>query len=197
MPLTTIYLAGPIDGHTSTEAGGWRAEAAQCLAALESNLRVLNPLDKTPRLAGLDRPITGSEGYDPLWIFFQDVERGVAVSDVLLVGYAGGFVGSLGTSFEMGVAYALGVPTVLWVAAGTVPEHPFLSAVSGIYEAERGDTLRDACRAALRAAQAQPSTFEAATGKACRSLRLELAEIQRRGGLPSLWAEGGRVKNGT
>lgn len=176
----TVYLAGPMDGLTLAEAGDWRALAARVLTqnSPQPPRRVINPITTTC-METQQQPqqrLTGNAGSNPLWTFIQDVEKGVAQSDVMLVGYPTGFRHSLGTAFELGVAYMLGIPIVIWCSENP-PEHPFLEAARAIHM-----DLHEACHDVIVVAQQGPQTFEEAMGAAFHQMRKVMSDRQAKYG---------------
>ena len=133
--MPTVYLAGPILGLSYDDATAWRDEATNVLTALGYDVRV-------PMRAVRDR----LEAYDEMptelnnAYAFQRDTYDVKNSDVVLVNLVSPEA-SVGTTFEMGAAWALGkmVVTVLPKEAKTWGKykvngqlHPFIEGGSNI-----------------------------------------------------------------
>ncbi len=118
--MTTVYLAGNIEGLSYGQATNWRKSAEEYLA--DHGIKTLNPmrgkesLDNGKVIGTEYKTITASE------IFQRDVED-VLRSDVILAIIT---KPGLGTGFELGLAYAHGIPVVAVAWGDGVKNHPFL-----------------------------------------------------------------------
>jgi nucleoside 2-deoxyribosyltransferase len=116
-----VYLAGPIGGLTFDQADGWRQIAATYLA--EAGITTLSPLrGKNPTEFG-GQPLRGDNAYyrritqelsQPAAIVGRDYFD-ASTCDLMLVNLTVGRQGlvSIGTVFEIGVAYSHSIPIVL------------------------------------------------------------------------------------
>ena len=129
--MITVYLAGPISRVTFNQATKWRIEAAALLNTL--GIETFDPmLNKHEPEGGLNAIITQDDALSSMTkeqVFNRDMDN-IDMSDVLLVNLID-FHGSIGTPFEIGRAWAEGVPTVVF-GAGRWESHPFSTAFSYI-----------------------------------------------------------------
>ncbi len=118
-----VYLAGPISRVTFRQATEWRDEATRLLN--EMDIQTLDPMyGKQPPAGGQDTPIDQGDslGLSPEETFERDMSD-ITNSDVLLVNLED-FVGSIGSPFEIGRAWAEGKPVVVF-GADQFKTHPF------------------------------------------------------------------------
>jgi nucleoside 2-deoxyribosyltransferase len=166
--MRTVYLAGPIAGLSHEEASQWRNKAAEML--IDRGCKVIDPLlkYKAGNFSGMP---------DYAWTFYEDVEKGVMEADVVLAGFPGGEVASLGTGFELGVAYAMGIPVEAWTDGKEI-EHPFLKVVAAWHK-----FLDSACNAAAGQIGWHPSwCFETHMGEVFHRMRQVLLDRRRKYG---------------
>jgi nucleoside 2-deoxyribosyltransferase len=97
-----IYLCGPINGCTDSEAMDWREAVKQSRLYMEQ-ARFVDPMKRDYR---------GREHADYREIVDLD-KRDVRGVDVVLVNYV---KPSVGTAMEVFYAWTLGIPVVLWCA---------------------------------------------------------------------------------
>lgn len=178
-----VYLAGPISGLTYEEATGWRRIAREYFE--RNNIEVIDPTDKIEdaleegEVFEWQKPWVG-EGSNGT-IFNVDIEQGLLQADAIVVGYPTGFRSSGGTAFELGVAYAFGIPVVIWDATHSTI-HPFLE-----FSAVRRSDLVEAC---VCAHFSGPQTFEEAVGHQLHVLRQLMLDRQRKYGPNNILAGG-------
>jgi nucleoside 2-deoxyribosyltransferase len=119
--MKTVYLAGGISHNTFDEATQWRTLAADYLAL--HGIKTLDPMrgkhaDKwQDGEANFDHP-----GFSTAAIFFRDTAD-IQNSDAILVNLE--TAKSVGTPWEMGYAYALGIPLFI-VCPVALHSHPFI-----------------------------------------------------------------------
>ena len=125
-----IYLAGPFFGLAYNDVRDWRDTATLLLRERGINTvdpsMDLNRWDGRATLSDVDGGIA-LEGARK--ILEADIHQGVLASCGLLVGFPTGMLQTLGTAFELGVAYHVGLPVVLYVPEGVDTEllqHPFI-----------------------------------------------------------------------
>lgn len=179
----TVYLAGPISGLSWTNATTWRRDAADLINKLE-----MGCIDPTHNITQPDddtvfdwKEAWKGEGNDRR-VFYEDIELGVLQADVVLVGYPTGFQSSGGTAFELGVAYAYGIPIVIWNP--TCAEiHPFLDVPSYAWS-------RDLTQAVKFVGEAAVQTFESAVSAQLRVMRSIMIDRQRKYGPTNILAGG-------
>lgn len=149
----SIYLAGPITGHTHDSANEWRLIYGQDLR--HQGWNVLSPLDNTPN------PKNTDEVLDP-WFedqFHDDLSateavqmdlRMIAEAQVVFVNLHGAERVSIGTMCELGYAAALG-KLVVTLGDPSFHDHPFVHELSTYYterEQDLGHLLAE-CRRIL------------------------------------------------
>ena len=137
-----VYLAGPVMGLSWTDATNWRYIAAMQFA--KHGVDTLSPLRDMPvpedpteyTLGGTmaNTPL-GTRSYVGLRSFV-DVRR----SDVILAECNTLRPVSLGTLLEIGAAYALNKPTVLWASQGH--SHPVLHTAAPLWAKSLEDAVK-------------------------------------------------------
>lgn len=131
-----VYLAGPISRVTFRQATEWRDEATRLLK--EMSINTLDPMyGKQPPAGGQDTPINQGDslGLSPEETFNRDMHD-IDQCDMLLVNL-GDYVGSIGTPFEIGRAWAEGKPVVVF-GADQFLTHPFSAAFTHIADDLKG-----------------------------------------------------------
>ena len=121
-----VYLAGPVCGMSWIDATSWRTYAA--MQFRKYGVDTLSPLRNMPVPANPNEYILGdTKAETPLSTApyvglrsYIDVRR----SDAIFVDHNTERPVSQGTMLEIGAAYALNKPVVLWTAK--CPEHPVL-----------------------------------------------------------------------
>lgn len=140
MSKTTIYFAGPITGLTYEEATGWRK---QVRSALPSDWRILDPmrgkshLKDDPRVKGRPLAANFDSGMDAVSRDLSDIRA----ADVVLAHFAATDAApgvSLGTSCEIGYAYAIGTPVVAVVRRNTPYDHIFIDHMCTVVRSTEG-----------------------------------------------------------
>lgn len=141
----TIYLAGPIVGLSYPDAANWRIEVTPELVA--AGYRVLDPLraERVLALDFADRPISDTNWAgvveDPFKRDVWDIRRcDVVLADLTLERKV-----SRGTSFELGMAYALGKGIVLVTTTAVDKLHPFLKGPATVVCATLEDAIEWLC----------------------------------------------------
>lgn len=129
--LKTVYLAGPISGLTYAEAAGtWRDYVADALDASGGGVTCLSPLRGKEYLSGsgkLEKQyLTGNQLSTAQGIVRRDFND-VKTCDAVFANLMGATRASLGTCWELGVAYALQKPVVLCIDKDSVHDHIFLT----------------------------------------------------------------------
>ena len=134
--MDSVYLAGPITGHTYKEASRWRNYATFKL--LQTGFAVRDPMRSESALkAALHHeeaitdvnalPVVG----DPFERDVYDIKRADIVLANLLPAEAVG-VQSVGTLMELGMAYAWGKFIVVVTGRPAVDQHPFIRGVASV-----------------------------------------------------------------
>lgn len=130
---TGVYLGGPITGLTYRQAQQWRT-----LPELRNRLA----LDGWEAVSPLDQHAAPEDVDVPLDAFFEE-QVGESVASVIagdlrmirecgacLFYFTGAERASIGSSAELGYAYALGKPIVSVVGVGDIHWHPFVTELS-------------------------------------------------------------------
>lgn len=140
MTKPRIYLAGPMAGLTYEEANAWRIDAT---AALSHDFELVSPCRNKESLEGHGK--LTMHGYDDHFmcndqtVFYRDTND-VRRCDGLLVNFKDAPFISIGTPFELGMAWALHKPIIAVMPEGNCYHHIF-TAQSATY---RADTLDEA-----------------------------------------------------
>jgi nucleoside 2-deoxyribosyltransferase len=121
-----IYCAGPMAGLTFEEANAWREEAR---LNLTDAFELVSPCRNKESLSG-HGPLT-KLGYDDHFmcaeqtVFYRDTHD-VCTCDGVLVNFSGVSTVSIGTNFELGMAWALKLPIVSIMPENSVYDHIFI-----------------------------------------------------------------------
>lgn len=130
-----IYLAGPITGLTYQEATGWRKQVAE---ALPDDWKILDPMRGKSHLRGVGALAANFDsGMDAVSRDLSDIRS----ADVVLAHFAASPTAptvSLGTSCEIGYAYALGKPVVAVVRRNTPYDHIFIDHMCTVVRSTEG-----------------------------------------------------------
>ena len=130
-----IYLAGPITGLTYQEATGWRKQVKD---ALPKDWKVLDPMRGKSHLRGVGALAANFDsGMDAVSRDLQDIRE----ADVVLAHFAASSMVqtvSLGTSCEIGYAYALAKPVVAVVRRNTPYDHIFIDHMCTVVRSTEG-----------------------------------------------------------
>jgi nucleoside 2-deoxyribosyltransferase len=124
-----VYLGGPITGLPFKEATAWRRDQV-FLDALECvGWYPLDPL--TPEYDHLDdgKPLDAFFEGDPEQAVREDLAK-INESRAVLFNFYKAEWASIGSSAELGYAYALGKPIISVVNEGEVHHHPFITTLS-------------------------------------------------------------------
>lgn len=138
-----LYMAGPMAGLSYEEASAWREEAR---AVLDHDFELISPCRNKESLRG--RGKLGMHGYSDHFmcndqtIFYRDTND-VISCDGLLVNFKDAPFISIGTPFELGVAWTLRKPIVTVMPKGNCYHHIFTVQCSTYI----ADTLDEACMA--------------------------------------------------
>lgn len=126
-----VYLAGPISHLKYHEANNWRERFQEFLAP---NITALSPLRGTEwlqeRFRGKDlpvRPTTGFPEFEDSALAGRD-RYDILHSDVMLANFIGCRAPSLGTAWEIGIAWQAGIPVLVVCEAGNIHDHGLLRA---------------------------------------------------------------------
>lgn len=126
-----VYLAGPITGLSYHGATDWRAGVVEELwprIVGYSPMRGKTYLAKETKIGHTyENTILSGEKA----IFHRDVVLDVRRADLVLVNFLGAEKVSIGTVFEMGVAWELRKPIVTIMEIGNTHDHPFIRQASG------------------------------------------------------------------
>jgi nucleoside 2-deoxyribosyltransferase len=127
------YLAGPITGLTYAQAEyGWRTEFEAWITRHHycGKVKGLSPLRGKGYLESqgvlAKQYLNLHELSSPQGIVRRDFND-VKTCDAVLANFLGTTKVSLGTSWEMGAAYALQKPVVVILEKGSVHDHPFIA----------------------------------------------------------------------
>ena len=130
-----LYLAGPITGLTYQEATGWRNQVRE---ALPDDWKVLDPMRGKSHLRGMGALAANFDsGMDAVSRDLQDIRS----ADVVLAHFAASDAQtgvSLGTSCEIGYAFALGKPVVAVVRRNTPYDHIFIDHMCTVVRSTEG-----------------------------------------------------------
>ena len=130
-----IYLAGPITGLTYKEATGWRKQVRE---ALPDDWKILDPMRGKSHLRGVGALAANFDsGMDAVSRDLSDIRD----ADVVLAHFAASVTPttvSLGTSCEIGYAYALGKPVVAVVRRNTPYDHIFIDHMCTVVRSTEG-----------------------------------------------------------
>jgi nucleoside 2-deoxyribosyltransferase len=146
----TIYLAGPIDGQTYSEATKWRNDLKEALHY--DGIKAIDPMRSQTYLADIEGPLTSCK----IAASMKEDELSVTAShittadrfdctncDFIIVNLLGAKKVSIGTMIEVGWANANNIPVILVIEQeGNIHEHPILDECSGF----RVDCLEKARR---------------------------------------------------
>jgi len=151
--LNKIYLAGPITGCSYEDARhGWREEFDEELsgyniaASLCSPMRGKDNLMGVSSIPGMAHELEGlAEVSKPKGIIGRDFND-VANSDLVVANFLGATRVSIGTAWELGVAFALRKPYIIVLEADktNLHEHAFLTE-NAVY---RCDNIKTAAKLA-------------------------------------------------
>lgn len=124
-----VYLAGPISGLSFDEAqNGWRAVVEAW--GLDNGVCVLSPLRGKDYLRGVGKLekqyLDLSQLSSPQGIVRRDFND-VKTCDAVLANVLNATRISLGTAWEVGVAFALQKPLIAVLEPGSVHDHPFIT----------------------------------------------------------------------
>ena len=140
-----VYLAGPISGLSYADAHTWRLSAITYLE--RHGHEALDPMVKISddgRVFQWQERPWPSEGSDSECVTF-DLEKQLRNADAVLVGFPTGFMSSIGTAVEVGVAWERSIPIIIWN-----PEradiHPFIAQLAIVETHMFGEAVR-ACYA--------------------------------------------------
>lgn len=125
----SVYLAGPITGLTYVEAAlTWRSEVTEVLESCGIHVRC--PLRGKEYLINQGKlekqylhlsPLSSPQGI--VRRDFNDVKT----CDLILVNFLGYDKASIGTTWEIGAAYALQKPVVVVMEPKSIHDHPFIT----------------------------------------------------------------------
>ena len=128
-----VYLAGPMAGLTIDEADKWRRE----LEVEQGHVfEFINPCRNKEQLR--EHGAMTQFGYDDAFmcsdqaVFARDTHD-VHNADALLINFAGAQRISVGTVFEMGVAWERRIPIVSVIEPGNPYDHIFTRQASSVY----------------------------------------------------------------
>ena len=151
MSKPLVYLAGPIAGCQIQEALDWRLEATEDLKEIYG-IDALSPMREKHALSTGASISRDFRAYEDRGIFytskgimtrdFNDVKR----CDALLVNLYGTKALTTGTVMELGWAYCMQKPVIVWIEQGGNPHdaHPMVhEAIGGL----RFDSLDEAVHA--------------------------------------------------
>lgn len=128
----TVYLAGPITGHTYAESVDWRDYARSRL--LNEGIIGLSPMRGKEYLAKHDRMDDTYQDEHPLskpaGIVTRD-RQDCTYADAVIVNLAGAERVSIGTMMELGWADANQVPIILVHEPGGIHDHAMVRQVAG------------------------------------------------------------------
>lgn len=156
LPSKSIYLAGPIVGVAYGEArNGWRAEFERHLRnAGDTHIHCYSPM-RGRRLMGEDTVVAPGIEYtldDPLENAKSMLARDtndIRQSDLVVVNLLGAKRAALGTTAEMGFAYALNIPVLLIMEKhGVFHTHGFITGIAS-YWVDDLDTAIETARTLL------------------------------------------------
>jgi len=148
--LKTIYLAGPITGLTFQQAShGWRQDVEAWLfkRGLLDKVQLLSPLRGKEYLA--DQGVLAKQYLNlhplssPQGIVRRDYND-VITCDAVLANFFGATKVSLGTAWEMGVAYAHQKPVVAIIEENSCHDHPFITQTASYTFEYMGDSALEA-----------------------------------------------------
>jgi nucleoside 2-deoxyribosyltransferase len=121
-----VYLAGPMTGLTVGKINHWRDDFARTLEG--TGLRCLSPMRGINYLPS-DEPLLQTYDDHPLSRQEGIVTRDyldIARSDAIVANFLGSERVSIGTVWEIGVAYALKKPVVMVIEDGNIHDHCML-----------------------------------------------------------------------
>jgi nucleoside 2-deoxyribosyltransferase len=141
MPATkSIYLAGPITGLPYGEARhGWREEFAKIMSIQSPHIECFSPMrakeflneQQSLQCKGSDLERLGHALSKPLGILTRDFND-VTNRDAMIACFLGATRVSIGTVWEMGVAYSNRKPVVVVMEPeGNVHDHAFVTHTAG------------------------------------------------------------------
>ena len=125
-----VYLAGPIKGLSFDDSVNWRAQAEKVLG--EVGIGTLNPMrfkDYLKDEQNLQEIYPNHHLSTSKSIVSRDTHD-IRRVDIVLANFVGAQSVSIGTSCEVGYAYALGVPIVTALEPGSLHDHCFIREMS-------------------------------------------------------------------
>jgi len=123
-----VYLAGPITGLTLQDASAWREDENLINSLAKHGYEVLTALRDKEHLHAYDGKVlparySDEEEESEVFLDLNDIND----SRVVLANMHGASRVSVGTAWEMGYAYAKGIPVIAVVDAGSVYDHLFVN----------------------------------------------------------------------
>ena len=147
--MRTVYLAGPIRGHTYEQANGWRNEVAR---RLEVGISGINPLRGKECLSG--RGVLGEhESYadllncSPAEVTARD-RFDCMHADLVLFNFTGPPANHIGSLIEVGWADAARIPIVMVGFEAHFKGHPMMEALVA-WKCKNLDQAIEVCNAFL------------------------------------------------
>jgi len=130
----TVYLSGPIGGHTTEDATDWREEAMVSLN--RAKITAFSPLRNEEYIMVGDKLPLEASGYggvqiDAYGMTVRD-KFDARTTDLMIANFTlSGDRPSFGTMIEIGWADAYGVPIIVVINTKNIHNHPMLLSMAG------------------------------------------------------------------